>query len=180
MGYNRYQKNIMGMWLLNRLRDELCRDLSWNEITAAAEASSFDGLVDANDERFLAPSSMRAAFDQALGLAAVHTDPAHFEITNMPPELRGTSSGLTAGDYFRCACRSLALSYKLALEELERNTGKRYDRLWIVGGGAKNQFLNNLTAEFTGKQVIALPIEATAIGNLKIQMNCSGAQCAPQ
>ena len=72
--------------------------------------------------------------------------------------------------YFRCAYRSLALGYKQAIEEIERNTGKTYQKLYIVGGGAKNAFLNRLTEEATGKQVIALPIEATALGNLKIQM----------
>ena len=75
-----------------------------------------------------------------------------------------------AGDYFRCAYRSLAFSYRDAIEELERNTGKRYEALYIVGGGAKNAFLNRLTEEATGKKVIALPIEATALGNLKKQM----------
>ena len=58
-----------------------------------------------------------------------------------------------------------------AIQELQHNTGRHYDTLYIVGGGAKNQFLNQLTEESTGKRVIALPIEATAIGNLKIQMN---------
>ena len=76
----------------------------------------------------------------------------------------------TDADYFCCAYKSLALSYKKAIEELEQNTGKRYDRIYIVGGGAKNKFLNALTQQFTGKEIIALPIEATAIGNLKIQM----------
>ena len=76
----------------------------------------------------------------------------------------------SAADYFACAYRSLAESYRIALEELERNTGKSYDRLYIVGGGAKNAFLNRLTEEATQKKVIALPIEATALGNLNIQM----------
>ena len=53
---------------------------------------------------------------------------------------------------------------------MERNTGAKYEKLYIVGGGAKNQFLNKLTAEATGKEVIALPIEAPALGNLLIQM----------
>ena len=57
-----------------------------------------------------------------------------------------------------------------AIEELEANTGTQYSKLYIVGGGAKNQFLNRLTEEATGKQVVALPIEATALGNLIIQM----------
>ena len=79
----------------------------------------------------------------------------------------------TLGDYFRCAYRSLAQSYKIAIEELERNTGMCCDKLYIVGGGAKNGFLNRLTEEATGKTVIALPIEATALGNLKIQMEAN-------
>ena len=53
--------------------------------------------------------------------------------------------------------------------ELEHNTGKHYEKIYIVGGGAKNAFLNRLTEEASGKQVVALPIEATALGNLKIQ-----------
>ena len=76
----------------------------------------------------------------------------------------------TAGDYFRCAYRSLARSYADAVRELQRHTGRRFERLYIVGGGAKNQFLNRLTEAATGMQVVALPIEASALGNLKIQL----------
>ena len=147
VGYTRYQKNIMGMWIVNRLRAELCPDRPWNELTEEAARKRFDHLVDANDPIFLAPESMKAAFDARL---------PH------PPEC--------AAGYFRCAWRSLAQSYRQAIEEMERNTGKVYERLYIVGGGAKNAFLNRLTEEATGKRVIALPIEATALGNLKIQL----------
>ena len=147
VGYNRYQKNIMGMWLVNELKRDLCPDMSFPEIVKAAEESTCDLLVDANAPEFLAPKSMKAAFDKATG-----------------GKLK------TIGDYFRCAYRSLAESYRLALSELERNTGATYEKLYIVGGGAKNAFLNRLTEEATGKKVIALPIEATALGNLKIQM----------
>ncbi len=174
VGYNRYQKNIMGMWLVNRLRSELCPDTPWGEIVAAAEKSTFEGTVDANGGTFLAPKSMREAFDRALGGKADTDDSIHFSVTNMPPELLAELEqprrNLVIADYFRCAYRSLALSYRKALQELERNTGREYDRLYIVGGGAKNAFLNKLTEEATGKQVIALPIEATAIGNLNVQM----------
>ena len=145
--YNRYQKNIMGMWLVNELQRELCPGKPFPEIVQAAEESTCDILVDANAPEFLAPKSMKAAFDAA-------TD----------------GSLQTIGDYFRCAYRSLAVSYRQALDELERNTGCTYEKLYIVGGGAKNAFLNRLTEEATGKKVIALPIEATALGNLKIQM----------
>ena len=146
VGYNRYQKNIMGMWLVNRLREELCPGKDFGEIVAAARESTFDATVDANDGAFLAPESMKAAFDAALQAA-----PA------------------SAADYFRCAYRSLALSYGEAIRELEHNTGKSYDTLYIVGGGAKNAFLNELTERAMGKRVIALPLEATALGNLRIQ-----------
>ncbi len=148
VGYNRYQKNIMGMWLINRLRSELCPDKPFGDIVAEAEASSFEETVDANAQCFLAPESMKAAFDGAL---------------SMKPQ--------TIGDYFRCAYRSLALSYMDAVQELQHNTGKHYDSIYIVGGGAKNAFLNALTEKASSKKVVALPIEATAIGNLKIQMN---------
>ena len=147
VGYNRYQKNIMGMWLVNRLRSELCPDKPFGEIVAEAEASSFEETVDANAQCFLAPESMKAAFEEAL-----------------------TGKPGTVGDYFRCAYKSLALSYRDAVRELEHNTGKSCDSIYIVGGGAKNAFLNRLTEEASGKRVIALPIEATAIGNLKIQI----------
>ena len=150
VGYNRYQKNIMGMWIVNRLRDELCPGKDWQMITAQAAASRFEETVDANASCFLAPKSMKAAFDSAL--------------TGQPQSI---------GDYFRCAYRSLALSYMNAIQELQHNTGKHYNKLYIVGGGAKNQFLNQLTEKATGKQVIALPIEATALGNLKIQIEAA-------
>ena len=146
VGYNRYQKNIMGMWLVNELQRELCPDTPFAEIVKMAQDSGCEALVDANSPDFLAPESMKGAFDKATG--------GFYEI----------------GDYFRCAYRSLALSYKRAIDELEANTGRSYDKLYIVGGGAKNALLNRLTEEATGKRVIALPIEATALGNLKIQM----------
>ena len=76
----------------------------------------------------------------------------------------------TEEDIVRAVYRSLAKCYKETYELLERNTGKTYADLYIVGGGAKNKPLNGFTREFTGKNVVALPIESTALGNLKIQM----------
>ena len=147
VGYNRYQKNIMGMWLVNRLKDELCPETPFSEIVQMAAESRFAETVNANAPEFLAPDSMKAAFNAVL-----------------------SAKPQSAGDYFRCAYSSLAVSYRDALAELESNTGRTYEKLYIVGGGAKNDFLNHLTAQATGKRVIALPIEATALGNLKIQM----------
>ena len=147
VGYTRYQKNIMGMWLINRLREELCPQWDFDQITQAARVSGYARLVDANDPAFLAPERMTDAFDQALG-----------------------ERPTAAGDYFRCAMLSLADSYRQALDELERHTGQTYSKLYIVGGGARNQTLNHMTAEATGKRIAALPIEATALGDLKIQI----------
>ena len=144
--YNRYQKNIMGMWLVNELQSELCPDMPFSEIVKLAEGSRCERIVDANAPELLAPESMKAEFDKLSG-------------------------GMEAlGDYFCCAYKSLAESYRQAIAELEENTDQKYEKLYVVGGGAKNTFLNRLTEEATGKIVVALPIEATALGNLKIQM----------
>lgn len=146
VGYNRYQKNIMGMWIVNELQRQICNE-DIREIVKKAQESTYDEVLDANDESLFSPSSMKDAFDALL---------------NEKPQ--------SPYDYFRCAYKSLALSYKQAIEELEGNTGKTYQKLYIVGGGAKNQFLNDLTAKASGKEVVALPIEATAIGNLMVQI----------
>ena len=152
VGYIRFLKNIMGMWVINRLKAEISPDLSFDEVMNAGKRSCFSGTVDVNDERFLAPASMKEAFASCFS---------------------GGEKPQTAGDYFRCAHRSLALGYKKAIEELEACTGKQITTLYIVGGGAKNAWLNELTYEATGKRVVALPIEATALGNLKIQSGSS-------
>lgn len=147
VGYIRYQKNIMGMWVVNNLRKELCPDMPFDEIIRGARASAYDCVADINAPQFLSPERMTEAFDVS--------------VKQVPKAW---------ADYFKCAFLSLAESYKKAIVELEANTGKKYKKLYIVGGGAKNAYLNELTAKATGKQVIALPIEATAIGNLKIQI----------
>ncbi len=149
VGYIRYLKNIMGMWVVNNLRKELAPEASPDEAMEMAMQSDFCGVVDVTDARFLAPASMKAAFDSC------------FDAGDAPK---------TAGDYFKCARLSLAHGYKSALEGLSALTGTKYERLYIVGGGARDTYLNDLTREICGIEVVALPIEATAIGNLKIQM----------
>ena len=150
IGYTRYQKNIMGMWVVNRLRDELCPEKPFSQIVEEARQSTFNDYVDVNDNLFLAPKSMKEAFDKWL------------ENEIIKPQ--------TESDYFRCAFISLAISYMNALDELKTNSGKNFDTLYIVGGGAKNGLLNELTEQVCKLKVKALPIEATAIGNLKIQI----------
>lgn len=155
VGYNRYQINITGMWIVQCLRAELCPDLSYVDIAEAAEKSSFSGIINMNDEAFLAPKSMKGAIDKYF------TD-------------RGEAAPACAADYFNCAYISLGYCYNEAIRDLESNTGRSYPDIYIVGGGAKNKYLNEITEKYTGKRVIALPIEATAIGNLKIQMKSNG------
>lgn len=150
VGYIRYQKNIMGLWLVQSLKKELCPDKEFSAIVEEARKSRFMDYADINDAMFLSPVSMKDAFDK------------WFEDENCKPQAEG--------DYFRCAFTSLAVGYMNALQELERNCGKKFNELCIVGGGAKNDFLNELTEQACRIKVRAYPVEATALGNLKIQI----------
>ena len=152
VGYIRYQKNIIGMWIIQSLRKELCPETSYGDIADMAAKSTFAEVFDVNDQSFMAPKSMKGAIDE------------YFASRNM-------KMPAVDADYFNAAYVSLAHGYKRAIADLERNTGKTYPEIYIVGGGAKNGYLNDLTEKITGKKVVALPIEATAIGNLKVQMN---------
>ena len=146
----RYQKNIMGLWLIQSVRNELIEKPSFATLEQMARCKESEYFIDVNDNRFLAPESMieeiRKAVRTQLSLASV----------------------------MRVIYDSLAKSYAQAIEELERNTGKTYDTLHIIGGGSKDSFLNELAAKATGKRVIAGPTEATAIGNLIMQMIGTG------
>ncbi|MBR3806421.1 MAG: rhamnulokinase, partial [Clostridia bacterium] len=108
-------------------------------------------LFDVNDAAFMAPKSMKNAIRDYLVKL-------------------GKSEPQTDADFFNSAYHSLASGYRDAILALEKNTGKTYPEIYIVGGGAKNTYLNSLTEIYTRKKVRALPIEATAIGNLKIQL----------
>lgn len=146
VGYNRYQKNIMGMWIVQRLKEELCPEKDYDSIVKEAVISTYDEILDCDDNSLLAPKSMVDSFNKLL--------------VNKPT---------CNADYFKCAYKSLAVGYNKAIEQLEKNTNHKYEKIYIVGGGAKNNYLNTLTEKMTNKKVIALPIEATVLGNLKIQ-----------
>jgi len=154
VGYNRYQKNITGMWIIQSLRRELCPDAGWDDIVELAKASSYTEVFDVNDDAFMAPESMKDAIIEY-------------------QRASGKAVPVTPGDLFNAAYVSLAYGYKVAIADLECNTGRTYTELYIVGGGAKNAYLNSLTESYTGKRVVALPIEATAIGNMMIQIKRS-------
>lgn len=147
--YIRFQKNIMGLWIIQCLAKEM--NDSFEIMRKLARTSDFTTPYDVNDPRFLYPEDMRKEIIQY-----------YLEHKLTPPQ--------GAGDIINATFYSLATSYKLALDELEAITNKHYQTLYIVGGGAKNDYLNEITEQVTKKKVIALPIEATALGNLKIQM----------
>ena len=115
--------------------------------------ATYTRIFDVNAARFSAPQDMRAEIRTALA-----------ETGEAPS---------ADADLINSIYHSLAYCYGEAYREMEAVTGQHWDKLYIAGGGAKNATLNELTAHYTGKQVVALPIEATAIGNLKIQMSIS-------
>ena len=151
VGYIRYLKNIMGLWIIQCVQKQL--GISFAEMVELAKTSTYTRIFDVNAARFSAPQDMRAEIRAAL--AETGEAPA------------------TDADLINSIYHSLAYCYGEAFRELEALTGQHWDKLYIAGGGAKNATLNELTAHYTGKQVVALPIEATAIGNLKIQMSIS-------
>lgn len=169
----RYLKNIMGLWMIQSIRRELngvdyvagkekaswtldvkAGERTWtfpDLIAAARSAGDFPSVVDANDDAFLAPSSMIAAVQAAC-------------------EKSGQPVPETVGQLMQCVYRSLTLCYKDAIAELSRLTGKSYTSVNIVGGGCQDMYLNQQTANAVGLPVFAGPVEGTAIGNLVIQM----------
>ena len=149
VGYIRLLKNIMGMYIPNRVKNEL--GLDYKYIDSVINGAKYNEVFDVNDSSLLAPKSMRDAL-----LELLDKNPPKDDI-----------------ELFVSIFNSLALSYKRAIEELELITGKSYSKVIVVGGGAKNSYLNNLIEEYTKKQVVTLPIEATALGNIMVQMKAS-------
>lgn len=146
----RYQKNIMGLWLLQSVRRELTGNFSFTTLANMARCKEDIGIINVNDKRFLSPKSMTEEIKKAVG------------------------ESLSTASIVRIIYDSLAKSYADAIEELENNTGRKYTTLNIIGGGSRDTLLNELTAQATGKTVITGPVEATAIGNLIMQMIGTG------
>lgn len=158
-GRFRYLKNIMGLWMINSARREwraAGSEYSFDELCALArEANDFPSRVDVSDNRFMAPASMIAEVQAACR-----------ENGQPVPE--------SVGEVSSVIYHSLACGYKEAVGEIEKNTGRRFGALCIVGGGSKAAYLNELTAREVGLPVLAGPSEATAIGNLAVQMIATG------
>jgi rhamnulokinase len=151
----RFLKNIMGLWMIQSVKKEFEADYSFANLCTMAEKETIASLVDANDEVFLAPSSMIRAIQEECRRSGQQI-----------PE--------TPGEIARVIYRSLAECYGKAVTNLESLTGKRFDAINIVGGGSNAGYLNALTAEACGKTVYAGPSEATAIGNIGAQMIADG------
>ncbi len=158
-GTFRFLKNIAGLWLIQECRRSWAKQgelYSYEELTAmAAEAPAFGPLILVDHPTFLAPEDMPTAIR------------SFCERTGQPvPE--------TKGAVIRCALESLALAYREVALRLDSLVGHRLPMIHVIGGGSQNQFLNQLTADATGRDVFAGPVEATAIGNLLVQAMALG------
>jgi len=150
-----FLRNIMGLWMIQSVKNALDNAYSFAALCEMAEKSSISSIVDCNHHRFFAPESMINALRNAC------------EETAQPvPE--------TPGELAAVIYNSLASCYSLAIKELEQLTGVEYPVIYVIGGGANAGYLNALTARYTGKSVKVGPIEATAIGNVLSQMIFDG------
>ena len=150
-GRYRVLKNIMGLWLLQRvLKEQNVSDLQGLIArTAALPACRF--IIDCNDDRFINPASMSAEIQAACRDAGQPVPESDAELA-------------------RCIFDSLALLYARVLNELAALRGQPFSQLHIVGGGCQNELLNQLCADACGITVVAGPVEASTLGNIGIQL----------
>lgn len=161
-GTVRFLKNITGMWLLERCREEWKwegKDYSYAELIALMEKETpFRSLVNPNAACFANPQNMQDAISQFCR-----------DSNQSEPE--------TVGQYVRCLFESLAFSYRKVLTFLKQVAPFPIHRLHVIGGGAKNDFLNQLVADVIQLPVVAGPSEATAVGNGLVQARAAGLVC---
>jgi rhamnulokinase len=158
-GRTRLLRNVMGLWLLQECRrawERAGNAMDYEQmLTLAQSADPNVALFDPDDDLLLSPGDMPAR------VRAVCENDAE-----APPT--------EPGDVVRSMLTSLACKYRFVLERLVRVTGQPFDVLHIVGGGARNQLLCQLTADLTGLPVFAGPVEATALGNVLVQAIATG------
>ncbi|MDR1859651.1 MAG: rhamnulokinase [Bacteroidales bacterium] len=158
-GTTRFLKNIMGMWLIQESRRCWARekDYSWDEmVQLARSAEPFRYIVDPDAAGFLNPPDM----PQAIVDFCVRT---------------GQGQPSSHAQIIRCIYDSLALKYRYTLDQIRQVSNTPFTKIHIIGGGANNRFLNQLTADVTGLTVVAGPTEATATGNILMQAKALGA-----
>ncbi|MEI7437968.1 MAG: FGGY-family carbohydrate kinase, partial [bacterium] len=161
IGNTRLLKNCMGSWLVQELRrgwrNTDGREMPWDELgVLTARAPAFQSLVDPDDPGFYHPANMQTAIAEF----CVRTG-------QPPPPDRGA--------FVRTVYESLALTYRRAHEQIAAVSGNPCRVVHIVGGGSKNELLNQFTADALGLAVVAGPVEATAVGNLMVQAQGLGA-----
>jgi len=158
-GTIRLLKNITGLWLLEGCRrdwEKQGQSMEWEGLLkAAAAAPPFRHVIDPDDPVFVRPEEMTAAIS------------AYCRRTDQP-------TPASPGEFVRAVLESLALKYRGVLEELESLTGTRFETIRVIGGGSQNEMLNQFTADATGRTVLAGPAEATALGNLAMQVVATG------
>ncbi len=158
-GTYRLLKNIMGLWLVQQCRrafEARGKKLDYAELMPLAAAERpLVSLVDPNDQSFLNPPDMPRAIQDFC-------------------RETGQPAPQTEGALVRCALESLALAYQSAVAALEEVTGTRIEVIHIIGGGSRNDLLNQFTADACGRPVLAGPVEATALGNLLVQARGCG------
>ncbi|HAQ19647.1 MAG TPA: rhamnulokinase [Prolixibacteraceae bacterium] len=158
-GTTRFLKNIMGLWLIQevqRIWEEEGFIYTWPEMVELARKSEpFKFLVNPDDSMFLNPRNMVQAIRDFCYQTAQGTPCNH-------------------GETIRCIYDSLALKYRYTLRQIRNVSDQPIEIIHIIGGGANNHFLNQLTADATGLLVIAGPTEATAIGNIMVQAKALG------
>ena len=143
----RFLKNYMGMWLFQNVKKNLNNEFSYDDMMRLAMQSKRFEMIDTNSPGFLAPENMIIAIRNYL------------KNESIPIEV-----------VINSVYHSLAQSYKNAIDEIEKLAGKTIDNIFIVGGGSKDTYLNELTAQYTGKKVVTGLSEATATGNLLSQI----------
>ncbi|MFT3985031.1 MAG: rhamnulokinase [Lachnospiraceae bacterium] len=148
----RFLKNIMGLWMIQSVRHEFQDAYSFGEICEMAEKEKeFPSRVDVNDDCFLAPENMTEEIKDYCRRTG-----------QLVPE--------SLGQLATVIYQSLAESYAETIDAVEHLTGKKFEAVNIVGGGSNAAYLNELTARKSGRTVFAGPSEATAIGNIAVQM----------
>lgn len=151
----RYLKNIMGMWMINSAKKEIAPDMSFGDICDQASETTIASIVPANDDRFLAPANMTEEVKAACAESGQQIPEGIAEVAAV-------------------IYNSLAKCYADTVEEIEQMTGKHYDCIHIVGGGSNAVYLNQLTAKACHRTVYTGPAEATAVGNIAVQMIAAG------
>jgi sugar (pentulose or hexulose) kinase len=155
----RFLKNLSGLWIMQELRRvwaEQGADYTWDEMAEMALLSEpFQFFINPGDEAFIAPGNMPARIQDYC-------------------ERTGQKRPQEPGQIMRAAYEGLALLYADTYGTLEQLSGKKMDVLRIVGGGCQNKTLSQFAADATGRTVVTGPVEATAIGNIVMQMLAMG------